>query len=190
MNRNDYLTLSGADYIRAMFANTKADASLTFEAEEPVTWYMDWSEADAEEIVTEYKKLQSDLTRLAKDHDRWRGSTEGMPAELLEVWNTYILPYPDQGMDDDKIFDISMKLEVGDPLTEEEKKLWYRYDAWREKNALTRLPMDRCNPAFLIQRARRYEKLVSLHAPKIIIDNEARYLAEELALYRGLLPVC
>ena len=86
MNRNDYMTLSGADYIRAMFANTNSDGTLTLEnePEDRVTWYMDWSGKNVAEIVVEY------------------------------------------------------------------------------------------------------EKLVSLHAPKIIIDNEAHYLAEELALYRGL----
>lgn len=192
MNRNDYMTISGADYIRAMFANTEADCSLTLEnePEDSVIWYMDWSEQDVENIVAEYEKLIEALNRLGKDHDRWMESTEGMPADLLQIWNTYILPYPNHEMDDEKIFDISMKFEDGVPLEEEEKTLWYRYVAWRDEQALTRLPGDRCNPAFVIQQARRYEKLVALRAPKILIDNEAHYLAEELALYRGLVEVC
>ena len=192
MNRNDYMTVSGADYIRAMFANTKSDGALTLEnePEDRMTWYMDWSEKDVESITMDYEKLCENLTALAKEHDRWEKSTEGMPADLLEVWNTYILPYPDCGMDEEKIFNISMKFEDGVPLEEEEKELWYRYVAWRDEQALRRLPADRCNSAYLIQRARRYEKLLALRAPKIIIDNEAHYLAEELALYRGLVEVC
>jgi len=54
---------------------------------------------------------------------------------------------------------------------------------WMKINALTRLPYDRCNPASMIQRARRYEKLVSLKAPRLIQENEARALAEQLVLY-------
>ena len=192
MNRNDYMTVSGADYIRAMYANTKADSSLTFEENgvEPVTRHMDWTEEKAERIAAEYEKLLTALNALSKDFDRWVQSTEGMPANLLEIWNTYILPYPDHGLDDEKLFDISMKWEMGEPLTEEEQTLWNRCVTWMEDNALNRLPKDRCNPAFLILRVRRYTRLTALHAPKIIVDIEAHYLAEELALYRGLQKVC
>lgn len=190
MNRNDYMTLSGADYIRAMFANTRAeDGALTLEndPEDSDTWYMDWSEADAEKIAAEYETLQAALYRLAKDCNCWECSAEEIPEDLQETWNTYLLPYPHHGLDDELIFNISMKHESGEPVTEEEQALWCRYIAGQEKNALTRLPLDRCNPTRLIQRARRYAKLLSLNAPQIIVDIEAQYMAEELALYRGLL---
>lgn len=185
MNRENYLSVSGADYIRAMFANTKEDMSLTFEEEgkENTTCYMDWKEADMEEIVARFEKLLSALTRLGQEHDRWETSTEDMPEDLLAVWNTYIVPYPDHGMDENQLFDISMKKELGEPLTQEEKRMLEKKYAWLAKHAETRLPYVRRTPLFVIQRARRYEKLVALGAPAMVTQNEARYLAEELALY-------
>ena len=106
MNRNDYMTISGADYIRAMFANTEADGTLTLESEpeDSATWHMDWREENAETIAAEYEVLNAALTRLGKEHDRWEKSTEGMPEDLLEFWNTYILPYPSHDLDKDKLF--------------------------------------------------------------------------------------
>lgn len=185
MNRDNYLSLSGADYIRAMFTNTQADGSLTFEeeGENGVTWFMDWTEADAEEIVGRFKALLSALSKLGKEHTYWEKSTEGIPEDLLEVWNTYIAPYPDHRMDPDELFEISMKAEFDENLTREEEELLDREQEWLHKNALTRLPYNRCHPVALIQRAKRYERLTQMNAPKLVLNNEERCLAEEMVLY-------
>ena len=68
-------------------------------------------------------------------------------------------------------------------LTEEEFALLEEYWEWYEQQCLQRLPYNRRSPAELINRARRYERLVSLHAPEIVLENEARCLAEEMVLY-------
>ena len=68
-------------------------------------------------------------------------------------------------------------------LTEEEEALLKRHDAWIEQQCLQRLPHVGCTSVYLINRARRYERLVSLHAPEIVLENEARCLAEEMVLY-------
>lgn len=58
-----------------------------------------------------------------------------------------------------------------DWTAEDAEKLVQRYDA------LT------AAPTHIINRARRYERLVSMNAPAIIINEEGRSLAEELVLY-------
>lgn len=185
MNREDYLSVSGADYIRAMFANTQADGALFLEdeGENGVTWFMDWQKEDADEVVARFETLLAALTKLGKEHTRWETSTKDMPADLLEVWNTYIVPYPDHGMDHEKLFEISMKAEFDEKLTLEEEELLVREQEWQWENALTRLPYNRCHPVALIQRAKRYEKLIKLQAPQVVLDNEARCLAAEMVLY-------
>ena len=185
MNREDSLSVSGADYIRAMFANTQADGALFLEdeGENGVTWFMDWQKEDADEVVARFEALLAALTKLGKEHTRWETSTKDMPADLLEVWNTYIVPYPDHGMDREKLFEISMKAEFDKKLTLEEEELLVREQEWQWENALTRLPYNRCHPVALIQRAKRYEKLIKLQAPQVVLDNEARCLAAEMVLY-------
>ena len=185
MNRDHYLAISGGDYIRAMFANTQ-NRVLTMEDQEsfqPDVYVLDWDQEKMENTVARFEKLQGALTRLGKDHAHWETATDALPQELLEVWNTYIRPYPDHGMDQEKLFDLSMREEFGEQMTEEEQEMLDRQRDWMKINALTRLPYDRCNPASMIQRARRYEKLVSLKAPRLIQENEARALAEQLVLY-------
>lgn len=191
MDREKYLSATGAEYIRAMFANTGADGALTLreEGKEPVTWYMRWTEADMEEIVRRYEALEAVLTRLGREHRRWEDSPEEMTEDLKAAWNIFVVPYPHHGMDEEQLAELALKEELGDALTEEEEKLLEKRYEWLAKNALTRLPKDRCNPLFLIQRGRRYEKLVTLGAPKVVLDSEARCLAEELALYHGLMEV-
>ena len=183
MDREEFRGMSGADYIRAMFENTREGKLVLEDENDAKTYYMDWTKEAAEEAVTRFEKLLAELTRLGEDHTKWMESTQDMPEDLLEVWNTYILPYPDHGMDLEELQDASIKAELDEPLTEREKELLDAQRLWMHMEALRRMPYCRCNPAYMIQRARRYEKLVSLHAPKIVIDNEARYLAEELALY-------
>ncbi len=188
MNREDYMSLSGVDYIRAMFANTKEDGSLILEneGEESFNAYVDWQEADVEKMVERFEALLAALTQLGKEHAYWEVSTKDMPETLLEVWNTYIVPYPDHGMDDEALFDIFLKAEADEPLTDAELSMLEKQRSWMRENALTRLPEIRCNPSPMIQRARRYERLMARHAPKIVLDNEARCLAEEMVLYYHL----
>ena len=185
MNRENYLSVSGTDYIRAMFANTQPDGTLFVEdeGENGTTWFMDWQKRDADELIARFEALLAALKKLGKEHDRWETSAKDMPADLLEVWNTYIAPYPDHGMDREKLFELSMKVEFDEKLTQEEEELLDREQAWLHKNALMRLPFNRCHPAALIQRAKRYERLTQLNAPKLVLDNEERCLAEEMVLY-------
>ena len=68
-------------------------------------------------------------------------------------------------------------------LTEEEQAILDRHYTWYEANSLKRLPAAKCAPTLVNSRARRYEHTVSLGAPAILIAEDGRSLAEELALY-------
>ena len=184
------------NYIRAMFAKTK-DGMLTLthypedgSEEFDRTYPVNWDSKTAEALENQFEKLRSYLDRIGLLHDELQAVVKEMKnpgkilkEELLEVWNTYIAPFEVHDMDDDAIADADTKRFYGDELTEEEKSLLKRYDAWIEQQCLKRLPHLGCSSVGLINRARRYERLVSLHAPEIVLENEARCLAEEMVLY-------
>lgn len=177
------LSMSGAEYIRFLYQSTKnGKLTVACEEDDAVTYPVDWDERVSEALVQQFETLEEQLRKLGKQHETLMESTEGLSGELLEVWSTYIAPFPDHGMDKDQLFEIQMKEEY-EALTEEEFALLEEYWQWYEQQCLQRLPYNRCSPAELINRARRYEKLVSLGAPKIILNNEAFRLAEELVLY-------
>ena len=176
--------MTGAAWIGWMYDNT-VDGQLTLQTEDgtAVTYEMDWNAGDRDAVIARYQALAEALTRLGKEHAYLEVSTKDMPEALKQVWDTYILPYPDHGMDHEHLADIDMRVEMGEEVTEEEAEMLWKAEHWLREQALTRLPFNRCEPAALIQRARRYEKLVSLHAPKVVIDHEARCLAEQMVLY-------
>ena len=54
---------------------------------------------------------------------------------------------------------------------------------WREEQSQQRIPFNRRSSADLIRAARRYEKIVSMNAPEVVVTEEGRGLAEEMVLY-------
>ena len=149
------------------------------------TYTMDWTEEDAVAVAHRYYDLQSALDQIGLMHEQLTDCSQAeelLSPELLTVWKTYVAPFEDHCFDQEEIFNIQMKKGY-EVLTEEEFALLEEYWEWYEQQCLQRLPYNRCSPAELINRARRYEKLVSLRAPKIILNNEALRLAEEMVLY-------
>ena len=68
-------------------------------------------------------------------------------------------------------------------MIEEEEKLLKWHYMWREEQSQKRIPFNHRSSADMITRAMRYEKLLSLGAPEIVVTEEGRYLAEEMVLY-------
>jgi hypothetical protein len=68
-------------------------------------------------------------------------------------------------------------------LIEEEEKLWKQYCMWEEEQSQKRIPFNRRSSVKLIERAMRYEKLISMGAPELVVTEEGRCLAEEMILY-------
>ena len=199
--------LTPQGYIRHMFAATEngkftveyKDYEYGFEDYEK-TFQVNWTEEDAEKTVEKYNLLTFALARIGRLHDQL-GDEESIKNLLsegdFEIWNTYVRPYEPFKVNWDKLYPIPpceqdelMSLvedtlergRLGD-LIEQEDLLLKRYFMWREEQSQKRIPFNRRSSANLITRAARYEKLISLGAPEIVVTEEGRCLAEELVLY-------
>lgn len=200
--RND-LTPQG--YIRQLFRETK-DGKLVITCYpfigEPETrvYEVIWTKEDADGIVQRYNLLTSALAKIGRLHEQLEDEENRaklLPAEQLQIWNTYVQPYdamqvnwdefypispcdPDELMD--LIWNIHERSKFGD-LIEEEESLWKQYCMWREEQSQKRIPFHRRSSADLIQAARRYETAIRLNAPEPVVAEEGRCLAEEMVLY-------
>lgn len=170
-------------YVHTLFDESR-DGWLTIGIDqERFDYEVEWNENRAEELAVRCQRLVELLTMLAPMQDSLQQSTRRLSKEQLEVWNTYLRPFPKHDMDIEALRSVWEKEAIGLALKPEERKLSRQYDNWYEKQALLRLPWERCVPSNLISRARRYARLVKLNAPKAVREHEARCLAEEFVLY-------
>jgi hypothetical protein len=198
--------LTPQGYIRHMFAATEngkftveyKDREYGFEDYEK-TFQVNWTEEDAEKTVEKYNLLTFALARIGRLHDQL-GDEESRKNLLsegdLEIWNTYVRPYEPLEVDWDKLHidpctqeelmqlveDAYWRGRYGDLFEEEELLLQWHWK-WQEEQSQKRIPFNRRSCANLILRAMRYEKLISLGAPEIVVTEEGRWLAEEMVLY-------
>ena len=202
--RND-LTPQG--YIRHMFAETqngefKVGYTEFFNdsVEQERTLQLNWTAEDAEKVEQRYNLLTSALARIAHLHDQLKDEENRkklLSESDLEVYNIYVLPYEPFKVNWDELYPIPpcepdelMSLventfergRWGD-LIEEEELLIKRYCMWNEEQSQKRIPFNRRSSADMITRAMRYEKLISIGAPEIVVTEEGRLLAEEMVLY-------
>ena len=199
----DDLTPQG--YIRQVFRETQdGKLSITyypFSGEpETITYQVNWTEEDAEQIIQKYNLLTFALARIGRLHDQLedeQSRNKLLSEDELQIWNTYVKPYEPMVVDWGQLYPISPcepnelmsliqeiheRAQFGD-LIEQEEMLWKQYCMWREEQSQKRIPFNRRSSADMIQRARRYEKLVSMHAPETVVTEEGRCLAEEMILY-------
>lgn len=198
--------LTPQGYIRHMFAETK-DGELRIEYTDPDIpsvkdtrpLWLNWTKEDAETIEKKYNLLTSALARIARVHDQLdeeENRKKLLSESDLEVWNTYVRPYEPMEVDWDKLhIDPCTQEELmqlveeayrrgryGDRFEEEDLLIEWHWK-WQEEQSRKRIPFNRRSSAELILRAMRYEKLISLGAPEIVITEEGRWLAEEMVLY-------
>ena len=198
--------LTPQGYIRNMFAQTKhgkfrveyTDPDMPSVKGERVL-YLNWTEDDAENIEKKYNLLTSALIRIGRVHDQLddEESRKKLLTESdLEVWNTYVRPYEPLEVDWEKLHiepcsqeelmqlvdEAHWRGRYGDLFEEEELLLQWHWK-WQEEQSQKRIPFNRCSCADLILRAMRYEKLISLNAPELVVTEEGRWLAEEMVLY-------
>lgn len=137
-----------------------------------------WDRQTAHTLAHQCDALVCQLTELAT-----RTDTRHMTKEQKDIWNTYLRPFPEHGMDMDILRDIWEKEAIGLPLDAQQRQLSQQYNSWYQEQALQRLPWRGCAPTDLIRCARRYARLVQLRAPAGLQEHEARWLAEEFVLY-------
>ena len=198
--------LTPQGYIRHMFAETKnGEFKVGYtdffnnSAPEERTLILNWTAEDAEKVEQRYNLLTSALARIARIHNQLEDE-ENRKKLLSEsdfvVWNTYVRPFEPLEVNWDELYPIPpcepeelpsliyeiQERAIGDLTPEEEKLLKWHY-MWREEQSQKRIPFNRRSSADMITRAMRYEKLLSLGAPEIVVTEEGRYLAEEMVLY-------
>lgn len=182
--------LSPQAFIRQLFAETK-DGRVSIEYapffDEPytMTYDMDWTAEDVENLVQRYDALTAALTHIGKLHeslDVEANRKEFLTQEEQGVWDTYIRPFDPFDGDLEEVAELEFRRET-ENLDEEEQAILDRHYEWYEANCLQRLPVVKSTPTYVINRAKRYERLVSLNAPAVVINEEGRCLAEEMALY-------
>ena len=202
--RND-LTPQG--YIRHMFSETKnGEFKVGYtdffnnSAPEERTLHLNWTAEDAEKVEQRYNLLTSALARIARVHDQLEDeeNRKNLLCESdFDVWNTYVRPFEPLEVNWDELYPIP-PCEQGEllqlvqntldrgrdgDLIKEENLLLKRYYMWQEEQSQKRIPFNRRSSADMITRAMRYEKLLSLGAPEIVVTEEGRCLAEEMVLY-------
>lgn len=199
--------LTPQGYIRRMFTATN-DGKFTVECKEreygfedyEKTFYVNWTEEDAQKVVEKYNLLTFALARIGRLHDQLdneQNRKKLLSESDLEIWNTYVRPYEPFEVNWDELYPIPPcepnelmslieqthdRAYCGD-IIEEEELLLKQFLMWREEQSRKRIPFNRRSSANLITRAARYEKLISLGAPEIVVTEEGRCLAEELVLY-------
>lgn len=170
-------------HVRRMFEESR-DGQLTLGDDDeryecPVVWDAETAEGLARKCGT----LVRHLHFLAGQYEKLKTETRHLTREQLAVWDTYLKPFPGHGLDMEALQGIWEKFESGDPVSAEERALADRWLGWFEENARMRLPDLRRDPVGLINRAKRYGKLVRLGAPAVVQEQEAKRLAEEFVLY-------
>ena len=176
-----------SQYIRTMFDESR-DGELTVGNEDDrFDCPVEWDEQTAELLAEQCGSLVAHLMELSWQYDKLLTETRHLTKAQFEVWNTYLRPFPDHGLDMEALQFIWEKFETGEPVTEQERTLADQYVCWFAENALERLPANRSDPIQLISCARRYSKLIRLNAPAVVQENEAKRLAEEFVLYHCMM---
>ena len=180
--------------------------------EETTAWLdcvMTWDDEGRKNVIAAFEELFAALKAIAGVFDRLgdtREDNEGvLSGELLDVWDTYIRPFDLGDIDYDTVMDIEERMDAArlaglfedvaseneedilrqgeeeSGVTAEEEALYDQYVDAILADAERRL--DRALAAYdVIIRAKRVCRLMSLEAPDIILNNEAKLLAQALAI--------
>jgi hypothetical protein len=131
-----------SQYVRTMFDESR-DGELTVgDADDRFDCPVEWDEQTAEFLAQQCGALVAHLTELAGQYDKLKTETRHLTREQMEVWSTYLKPFPEHGLDMEALQAIWEKFETGEPVTEEERALADQYVNWFEENSLTRLPLN------------------------------------------------
>ena len=142
---------------------------------------------DADEVISKYEALVQALAAIGAAHgkiDNGVKAEEVLTSEQFDVWNTYIRDFDEKFDAGEYNLDVIYDMRAcGAQLNEEEQEVLEHHHEWFEKQCLKRLPKKGYSPILLVNRAQRYEYCIQHNAPKTVIDEEGRCLAEELIIY-------
>lgn len=151
------------------------------------TYPMNWPEGLRKQITLDLGVLKNALDKIAplskSLHTTRADNAAILDEETLAVWDTYIRPFDDHDFDTEALKEMDDKLFLGEPLTDEERKLGARFEAWREDQAASRFPDHTNSPLSLVIAANRYVKALELKAAEIIVNNELFDLVKAFVLF-------
>lgn len=172
-----------SQYVRTMFDESRDGELTAGDLDDRFDYLVEWDEETADMLAEQCGALVAQLTELSHQYEKLKTDTRHLTKEQLEIWNTYLKPFPKHGLDMAALESIWEKFETDEPVTEEEYALADQYVLWFEENALTRLPIKCNDPIQLINCAKCYCKLIQLNAPAVVQENKAKRFAEEFVLY-------
>ena len=86
-----------SQYVRTMFEESR-DGELTVGDEnDQYDCPVEWDEQTAEMLAQRCGELIGHLTELSWQYDKLLTETRHLTQEQMEVWNTYLKPFPDHG---------------------------------------------------------------------------------------------
>jgi uncharacterized protein (DUF1810 family) len=190
MNESTRNKCTPQEYIMKLFEETKSGRLEIhyfpfFDQPYSLKYKMNWTKDDAESLVRRYDALTSSLARIGQLHEELEEESKRLAlltAEEMDVWNTYIRPFEPFEVDLDVVSELYFRRET-DSLEDDENDLLERHYEWFVTNSRLRLAYNKRCPSQLINRVQRYERLMQLNAPEVVVAEEGRFLAEEMVLY-------
>lgn len=191
--KNTYL--ASIDYVTSLFAATDRDGALRMpknfgtdeeQDDEFDIFKMSWNRDDLNMLLSEFQELYAGLSEIAKVYDKLDNNPELVRNTLdnpvlFDTWQLY-LQRPQWYGEEERMLDAAMEKEAqAEELSAEEERLLEKYRAEELRESVKNLGGNRF--AYDVHmHALRLCKLMSLGAPKIIVEHEARCLIGCMAL--------
>ena len=185
--KNTYL--ASIDYVTSLFAATGRDGALRMPKnfgtdeerdDEFDIFKMSWSRDDLNLLLSKFQELYAGLSEIAKVYDKLDNNSKLVRDTLdnpvlFDIWHLY-LQRPQWYGEEERMLDVALKKEAqAEELSAEEERLLEKYRAEELRESVKNLGGNRF--AYDVHmHALRLCKLMSLGAPEIVIQNEARAL--------------
>ena len=183
------------DYVTSLFAATGRDGALrmpkNFGTDEEQdnefdTFKMSWSRDELNLLLSEFHELYAQLSEIAKVFDKLSDIPELVRDTLdnpilFDTWQLY-LQRPQWYGEEERMLDVALKKEAQtEELSAEEERLLEKYHSEELLESVKNLGGN-CFAYDVHIHALRLCELMSIGAPKIIIEHEARCLIGCMAL--------
>ena len=192
--KNTYL--ASIDYVTSLFAATGRDGALhmpkNFGTDEERDdefdiFKMSWSRDDLNLLLSEFQELYAGLSEIAKVYDKLDNNPKLVRDALdnpvlFDIWHLY-LQRPQWYGEEERMLDVALKKEAqAEELSAEEERLLEKYRSEELRESVKNLGGN-CFAYDVHMHALRLCELMSIGAPKIIIEHEARCLIGCMALH-------
>lgn len=191
--KNTYL--ASIDYVTSLFAATDRDGALRMpknfgtdeeQDDEFDIFKMSWNRDDLNMLLSEFQELYAGLSEIAKVYDKLDNNPELVRDALdnpvlFDIWQLY-LQRPQWYGEEERMLDAALKKEAqAEELSAEEERLLEKYHSEELLESVKNLGGN-CFAYDVHVHALRLCELMSIGAPKIIIEHEARCLIGCMAL--------